>query len=129
MSAPVLDLQCIIADSMVIPTSTKSRPEQQPLELGEPALGCGAAHPHLATMHAAQAWVVIVTFRFASLEDRDALVTRVGELAAHLREHAPDVLSFRVATLDSDPSSVALIERCEGFPIATGQPTQCLGHD
>ena len=59
--------------------------------------------------------MVIVSFRFASLEDRDALVTRVGELAAYLREHAPDVLSFRVATLDSDPSSVALIERCEGF--------------
>ena len=60
-----------------------------------------------------QTWVVIVTFRFASLEDRDALMTRVGELATHLREHAPDVLSFRIATLESDPKSIALIERCE----------------
>lgn len=62
--------------------------------------------------------MLIVKFGFASLEDRDAVMKHFGQAAAHVLEHEPDVLSYRIVTLNSDPTKIAIFERCENCTAA-----------
>mmetsp|Transcript_15057 Transcript_15057/g.45515 ORF Transcript_15057/g.45515 Transcript_15057/m.45515 type:complete len:164 (-) Transcript_15057:627-1118(-) len=64
-----------------------------------------------ATEAPTKAWLLVVSSKFQSLEDRDALLEHVRRIAQQSANHEPGTLGFQVAIADNDPLRILVFER------------------
>lgn len=58
-----------------------------------------------------QAFVFILRFKFATVDDRDAWFKKFKTLAEYVAENEPTTLAYEAATAEDDPLEVIAYER------------------
>lgn len=56
-------------------------------------------------------WLLVVTSKFRTLQDRDALLEHVSLIAAHSARSEAETIGFQVAVADNDPLKILVFER------------------